>query len=291
MGADARPDSFGAEASQHHPELERAETASERHPVVHQVGGTTGALGCTQILGGQAERTPEVVGPPAEQHRAVVRGEEPPVGVDDDRVGPLPPHEMDSEFRRRRGGTGVGSVYMQPGSRLLGERSDGRHGIHHSRRGSTDRGHDRDRSDARGAVLGQGCRERVGAKRKRVVGSDVTNPVPAETQRDGGLGDRRVRLLRRIDSSPRSPVKARAGRLGQRGLPCCRERVERADRRGVVDGPPKAPGRPTSWRSQSTTCSSSSVPAGELRHTMALTLSAAASISPRTPEPEPDDGK
>ncbi len=51
--------------------------------------------------------------------------------------------------------------------------------------------------------------------------------------------------------------------------------------------PSNSTGRPSSWRSQSVVTSSSSVAAGELRQTIALTLSAAANISPRMPGPEP----
>ena len=50
-------------------------------------------------------------------------------------------------------------------------------------------------------------------------------------------------------------------------------------------------GSPTSWRSQSIVSSSSSVAAGELRHTMAFTFTAAASISPRIPGADPEMAK
>ena len=46
-------------------------------------------------------------------------------------------------------------------------------------------------------------------------------------------------------------------------------------------------GSPSIWRSQSQTRSSSSVAAGPDFQSMALTLSAAASVSPRMPGPEP----
>jgi len=55
--------------------------------------------------------------------------------------------------------------------------------------------------------------------------------------------------------------------------------------------PWNAGGSASSWRSQSHTVCSSSVGAGPLRHSMALTLSAAVSVSPRMPGPEPEMAK
>ena len=53
-----------------------------------------------------------------------------------------------------------------------------------------------------------------------------------------------------------------------------------------VSRPSNASGRPRAWRSQSTTTSSSSVPIGEVRHSMAFWPRAAVSISPRMPGPD-----
>ena len=53
-----------------------------------------------------------------------------------------------------------------------------------------------------------------------------------------------------------------------------------------VSSPSNASGRPSAWRSQSTTTSSSSVPIGEVRHSIAFCPSAAVSISPRIPGPD-----
>ena len=53
-----------------------------------------------------------------------------------------------------------------------------------------------------------------------------------------------------------------------------------------VSRPSNAAGSPSAWRSQSTTTSSSSVPIGEVRHSIAFWPSAAVSISPRIPGPE-----
>ena len=55
--------------------------------------------------------------------------------------------------------------------------------------------------------------------------------------------------------------------------------------------PRNSGGSPRKCRSQPTATSSNSVAAGELFHTMALTLSAAASSSPTMPGPEPDTAK
>ena len=51
--------------------------------------------------------------------------------------------------------------------------------------------------------------------------------------------------------------------------------------------PRSSAGRSIIWPSHSQTRSSSSVAAGEVRQSMALTLRAAASVSPRMPGPEP----
>ena len=53
-----------------------------------------------------------------------------------------------------------------------------------------------------------------------------------------------------------------------------------------VSSPSNATGRPSAWRSQSTTSSSSSVPIGDVRHSIAFWPKPAVSISPRMPGPE-----
>ena len=58
-----------------------------------------------------------------------------------------------------------------------------------------------------------------------------------------------------------------------------------------VNIPSKASGSPTSWRSQETTTSSSSVEDGALRQNITLELRPAASHSPRIPGPDATDGK
>ena len=50
-----------------------------------------------------------------------------------------------------------------------------------------------------------------------------------------------------------------------------------------VMSPSKASGRPSAWRSQSTTTSSSSVPMGDVRHSIGFWPRTAVSISPRMP--------
>ena len=53
-----------------------------------------------------------------------------------------------------------------------------------------------------------------------------------------------------------------------------------------VSRPSNASGSPSAWRSQSTTTSSSSVPIGDVRQSIAFWPIAAVSISPRIPGPE-----
>jgi hypothetical protein len=58
-----------------------------------------------------------------------------------------------------------------------------------------------------------------------------------------------------------------------------------------VRRPSKPSGSPSPRRSQSTTTISSSVPTGEVRHSIGFWLSAATSISPRIPALAADDAK
>ena len=53
-----------------------------------------------------------------------------------------------------------------------------------------------------------------------------------------------------------------------------------------VSRPSNASGSPSAWRSQPTTTSSSSVPIGDVRHSIGFWPSAAVSISPRIPGPD-----
>jgi hypothetical protein len=58
-----------------------------------------------------------------------------------------------------------------------------------------------------------------------------------------------------------------------------------------VRSPSKVSGSPSACRSQSTTTCSSSVPDGDVRHSMGFCARAATSISPRIPGPDAVDGK
>ena len=58
-----------------------------------------------------------------------------------------------------------------------------------------------------------------------------------------------------------------------------------------VRSPSYSSGRPRPWRSQSTTTSSSSVPIGEVRHSIGFCPITAVSISPRMPGPDAVVGK
>jgi hypothetical protein len=55
--------------------------------------------------------------------------------------------------------------------------------------------------------------------------------------------------------------------------------------------PPNCSGSPINCRSQSSATSSSSVEAGDVRHSIAFASKAAESISPRMPGPEADVAK
>ena len=118
-----RLQALAAVAAQHRPELQRAEAPAERRPVVAR--GVQRPRRRPQVLGHEAERLAEVVGPARPEQRAVHRHEQPLVRVDDERVGALdavaatsaaPGRPMPSRRRRRR------RAATRPRSRAVGDR-------------------------------------------------------------------------------------------------------------------------------------------------------------------------
>ena len=87
---------------------------------------------------------------------------------------------------------------------------------------------------------------------------------------------------------------ARSGRPARPSAAASRPAASRAAARAIrveveavsVSRPSKAGGSPSPWRSQSTTTPSSSVPIGDVRHSIGFWPSAAVSISPRIPGPD-----
>src|SRR5438093_4983551 len=95
-----------------------------------------------------------------------------------------------------------------------------------------------------------------------------------------------MRLIGSVNAKTRkigATSKAAFARERRGFFPRDRQRVQDANRRGVINHTIKFIGRSTHCRIQSITSVSSSVAAGDVRHVIALTLSGALMISPRIP--------
>ena len=168
----------------------------------------------------------------------------------------------------------------------------GVHRVDRRRRRRADRGHDRDRSPAGGAILRDRRRER-----RRVHGSapvvrrrSARTAGPPEAQRHARLLDRAVRLRRGVDAQPAGPRPASPARPRRRPAPPgARPRGRSAcDVEAVsVSSPSKPSGSPSASRSQPTTTPSSSV-ADRRRppEHRVLPRASTVSISPRMPGPD-----
>src|SRR5207237_8781719 len=86
VAADARREASRAEATNDHPQLERAEAAAKLDAVIHKVDYGL-ALRRDEVLMHQREGALEDLGLGREERRAVERREEPFVRVDNERVG------------------------------------------------------------------------------------------------------------------------------------------------------------------------------------------------------------
>ena len=249
-------------------------TASELHAGVHQVPHAGVAFSGLQVLGRQRERGAQHVHAPAVEHAQIERREQPLVRVDDERVGasgaaqdPLVARAPSRRRRRRRRRRAARSFARadrgdrpRTGSTLVST------WCRRSRRppSAASRPRDRRRSRAPSSVGPHAELGVAGIRAQRVV---------AEAEQDHRLVDRRVRLLGAIDAH------ARRGRAS--GEPCARtvrqrrlarrgERVQRRDRRGVVDDAfERCRAGRSAARSQPSVTSSSSVAAGDVRHSIA----------------------
>ena len=211
--------------------------------------------------------------------------------VDDDRVRPLPAGERRAPLRA---GARPTPAYAESTWSHSPSRSAisaiGADGVDRGRRGRPDGRHDRDRPVSGRAIRGDRGGQGVGPHLVVVVDRDPDERRPAQAERHAGLLDRAVGLGRGVDAQRRdvrSPGQAQrrgvdAGRLARAG-----ERDQRR-RRGRVGEQPVERRRagPSAWRSQSTTTSSSSVPIGEVRHSIGFWPRVAVSISPRIPGPD-----
>ena len=249
-----------------------------------------------EILGHDRERAAEHLRSPGPEHAAVDRREEPLVRVHHDRVGALGAVEHPAQLRRDRGRAAVRRVDVEPEAVLLADAGDRGDRIDARRRRRARGGDHRERPDPGGDVLV----DRL-AQRDRVH-------AEALVDRESGAV-RRVRCRARCPPSPRTSAprsrrsSADVAAPGRPAMPSSRMRRSvcasraAASAYSVLDDavslitPNSGSGSPTIWRSQSSATCSSSVAAGAVRQSIALTFSAAARVSPRIPGPDPLEAK
>ena len=208
---------FAAVAAQHGPELQRAEAAAERRPVVGE--GVRVVVGA-QVLRRERERRPQLVGARRPEERAVHRRHQPLVRVDDERVG-----ELDAILRRPLlladpGRARVRRVDVEPRAGRMRKACKLAHRI--------DRG-ERRRADSRNHRGHVAELQPVGAHAERFVRPDLPQLHPEHPRR---LLDGRVRVLGADDDIASGDVPRR----NERGK--CRRR------RGVLDVSVPAVGQP-----------------------------------------------
>ncbi len=298
MVADPASQPVEAEPAEDDPQLQCAEAAAELGRVLVEVPlrAVADPVDGAEVLGHQAERVADDVEPATQEQRRIDRRPEPLVRVDDDRVRPLPAAERGSQpgvdrdgARRRRRRRGARAL------RGLRRRRSPRRG----RRTSTT-------SCRRVATMAIGRRpaarsdaiassSAVGPHLEPVVRRDADEGRAAQAQGHARLVDRGMGLLRGVDPERghvRSPGDPRPPRRRSRRPAGPPARAINDDVDAVsVRRPSNASGSPSAWRSQSTTTCSSSVPLGDVRHSIGFWPSAATSISPRIPGPDAVDAK
>ncbi len=140
--------------------------------------------------------------------------------------------------RQHRRDAAVRRVHVHPQSLARAEVGDGRHRIDACRRRRPDRGHDGNRQHPVRAILADRVRERVDAHAEAIVGRDLAQGLEAEADRDDGLVDGRMRLVRTVNAHaghvapPGQALRANVvdGDFARRD-----DCVHRRDRRRVVD--------------------------------------------------------
>src|SRR5262245_23596508 len=107
--------SFSAKVAQHHPQFERAEAATERDAVCHEIGRLLpSALSVREVVRNQTEGGFERLWPTGVEDAAIQREKEPLVGVDDEGIGTFTAGE-DPLHAWLNGGTApIGGIHMQP---------------------------------------------------------------------------------------------------------------------------------------------------------------------------------
>ena len=195
-------------------------------------------FGRLQIFGGQRERGAQQIHPAAIQHAEIERHEQPLVRIDDERVRAGAALERVAALRHDRRDTAVRAVDVQPQIVALADIRNRRHRIDARRRRAANRRDHRDRQIPVGDVLRDRGVERVGPHAEVIVRGNVAHGIVAVAKKDHRFIDGVVRMLRAINAYARD-VGASAQSLrphaGHFHLARGGERVQRGDRRGVVD--------------------------------------------------------
>ena len=273
-----------------HPELQCTKAAAELKRVVHGIGDRV-TFGGFQVFRRETERTPQHFRTAAVESAQVHRRQQPLVRIGHKGIRAIAalqdvPH-VPAESPPI---AGVGRVHVQP--QLDASRTRPRCALldrcsswmwfpllRQPQKACT--------PSSRSAAIADSSASDIHSEFR--VRSDLHQTATADTERHGALLDRRMGLLRRIHSQ-----HAATSRPADSIVPHAASGNERSSRAAAsawnvdIDAvsqiiPLKESGSPIICRSQSRTCSSSSVAAGAVRHSIPLTLSAAVSISPKDP--------
>jgi hypothetical protein len=127
---------------------------------------------------------------------------------------------------------------VEPDPFLRAQVGDRRHGVDRRGRCGANGGNDGHRDHASRAVVGDRLGQSIDLNREVPVRGNPANGLLAQTQQDHRLVDRRVRVLRAVETKLREIAPAahssRAD-VGRDVLARGRQRVQRRHRRGVVD--------------------------------------------------------
>ena len=188
MLAQTRGQALVSEVADYHPELERAEAATELHAVVGAVAHRF-LFGRAKVFGDEREGSAQNVEARAVERREVEGREEPLVRVRDERVGALASLEVSPQFGDDCGGAGVGRVNVEPQLFARADVGYVGHGVNARRRGRADGGDDAEGKQSCAPVLVNQTRERARVHSELRVGRDFSERALAEAERDERLLD------------------------------------------------------------------------------------------------------
>src|SRR5437763_2140153 len=206
--ADVLVDTLGqscmSEVAQDHPEFEGAETAAKRGAVVHQVRHFVVCAGSVaQVFGYQAEGSFHHVGFASVENAAIDGGEEPFMGVDDQRVGAFAACQCPAHLRVNGGGTTVGTIGMQPQAVALADSGNLGNRVDAGGRGGAYGSDDRERLPACRDIFLNGLLQLHSIHAKLAIYADFAQSLLANAQDDTRFVNRGMRLLRGIVAQAR----------------------------------------------------------------------------------------